>query len=91
METIIMTLKTVILTPAVLAVMLATTAAHAQSVSAEIDVNGDGMYSFPEVMAAMPDMTEDTFGALDVNGDGLLDADEIAVGVDAGVLPGTDG
>ncbi|WP_411889834.1 hypothetical protein [Yoonia sp. SDW83-1] len=54
---------------------------------AAIDVNGDGMYSFPELQAVMPEMTEDEFTALDSTGDGLLDADEISVGVEAGLLP----
>ena len=55
--------------------------------SADIDINGDGMYSFPELMAVMPEITEDDFAALDTSGDGLLDADEIAAGVEAGDLP----
>ena len=56
-----------------------------------IDVNGDGNYSFPELQVAMPDMTIDGFTALDANGDGLLDADEIAVCVEAELLPPVDG
>ena len=56
-----------------------------------IDVNGDGNYSFPELQVAMPDMTIDGFTALDANGDGLLDADEIAVSVEAELLPPVDG
>lgn len=56
-----------------------------------IDLNGDGNYSFPELQVAMPDMTIDGFTALDANGDGLLDADEIAVGVEAELLPPVDG
>ena len=56
-----------------------------------IDVNGVGNYSFPELQVAMPDMTIDGFTALDANGDGLLDADEIAVGVEAELLPPVDG
>ncbi len=56
-----------------------------------IDVNGDGNYSFPELQVAMPYMTIDGFTALDANGDGLLDADEIAVGVEAELLPPVDG
>jgi hypothetical protein len=55
---------------------------------AAIDINGDGMYSYPELMAVMPDMSEDAFATLDASGDGLLDADEIAAGVAAGILPG---
>jgi hypothetical protein len=87
-ETFVMTLKTSFLISTAAAVTLAGTA-FAQS--AEIDVNADGLYSFQEVQAVLPEMTEDTFGALDTNGDGLLDADEIAVGVEAGVLPASDG
>ena len=54
---------------------------------AEIDINGDGMYSYPELQAVMPEMTEDDFTAMDTSGDGLLDADEIAVATEAGLLP----
>jgi len=54
---------------------------------AAIDINGDGMYSFPEVQAVMPEMTEDDFTVLDTSGDGLLDADEITAAVEAGLLP----
>ncbi|HEV8035657.1 hypothetical protein [Yoonia sp.] len=56
--------------------------------SADIDINGDGMYSYPEIQAVMPEMSEDDFSALDTSGDGLLDADEIAAAVAAGLLPG---
>ncbi len=56
--------------------------------NAEIDINGDGMYSYPELQAVMPEMSEDDFTALDTSGDGLLDAGEIAVAVEAGILPG---
>ena len=54
---------------------------------AAIDINGDGMYSLPELQAVMPEMTDDDFVVLDTSGDGVLDADEIAVGVSAGMLP----
>ncbi|MFT6074412.1 MAG: hypothetical protein ACJAZ1_001328 [Yoonia sp.] len=52
-----------------------------------IDINGDGMYSLPEIQAVMPKISEDDFVVLDTSGDGILDADEIAVGVSAGMLP----
>lgn len=77
-----MTRKTLMLIP--VALLLATPLA---AQDAAIDVNADGMYSFPELQAAMPDMTEDTFVTLDANGDGLLDAAEIAAGTEAGLLP----
>ncbi|WP_439155853.1 hypothetical protein [Yoonia sp.] len=80
-----MTYPTKLLTPfAVLAVL----AVPAFAQDAAIDINGDGMYSFPEVQAVAPEVTEDAFTGLDTSGDGLLDADEIAAGVAAGVLPG---
>lgn len=72
-----------------LAIGLLGTTAFAQS--AAVDTNGDGMYSLPEVQAAMPDMSQDDFVLLDANGDGLLDADEIAAGTEAGILPAMDG
>ena len=62
-------------------------AVPAMAQNAEIDVNGDGMYSFPELQAALPDLTDEDFDALDTNGDGLLDAEEIAAGEASGVLP----
>ncbi|WP_019953819.1 hypothetical protein [Yoonia vestfoldensis] len=68
-----------------LVTLVAALPAFAQSTA--IDVNGDGRYSFPEVQAAAPEVSEDAFAALDVNGDGLLDSDEIAVGEGAGTLP----
>lgn len=55
--------------------------------SADIDINGDGMYSYPEIQAVMPEMSEEDFTVLDTSGDGLLDADEIAVATEAGLLP----
>ena len=73
-----------LLTPVVLVTALA---APAFAQDAVIDVNGDGMYSFPEVQAVLPEMTEDQFTTLDSTGDGLLDTDEITVGVNAGLLP----
>lgn len=59
----------------------------AMAQDAAIDVNGDGNYSFPELQAAVPDITLDDFTLLDANGDGLLDAEEIAVGIEADLLP----
>lgn len=71
-----------------LALVLATPAVAQM---AEIDVNADGMLSFPELQAAMPDMTDEDFTTLDANGDGLLDADEVAAAVEAGLLPAMEG
>lgn len=54
---------------------------------AEIDINGDGMYSYAELQAVMPEITEDDFTSMDTSGDGLLDADEIASAQASGMLP----
>ncbi|MCK0121593.1 hypothetical protein MWU61_13660 [Loktanella sp. F6476L] len=70
-------------TPAIALVM---TAGAASAQAASIDVNGDGMYSFPELQAAMPEITEDAYVVLDVNGDGLLEADEITAAIEAGLI-----
>lgn len=74
-----------------LSLPLALLALPAAAQDATIDVNGDRNYSYPELQVAMPDMTIDDFTMLDGNGDGLLDAEEIAVGVEADMLPPTEG
>ena len=74
-----------------LALVATCAAAPLAAQDAEIDVDADGMYSYPELQAVMPEMTEDQFTVLDVNGDGLLDADEIAAGTEAGLLPASEG
>lgn len=66
-------------------------AASAVAQDLAIDVNGDGMYSYPELLAVMPEMSEEDFTLLDADGDGLLNADEIAAGTEAGILPAADG
>jgi hypothetical protein len=52
-----------------------------------MDADADGMVSFVELQAAMPDMTEETLMTMDVNGDGMLDADEVAAATEAETLP----
>ncbi|MFN3664359.1 hypothetical protein [Yoonia sp.] len=59
----------------------------AMAQNADIDINGDGMYSLAEIRAALPDFSDDDFDRLDSNNDGLLDADEIAAGEAEGLLP----
>tara|TARA_R110002049_G_scaffold36661_1_gene116631 strand:+ start:174 stop:503 length:330 start_codon:yes stop_codon:yes gene_type:complete len=83
-----MTSKFKILTPVL---VLIAAPAFAQEMDAAIDVNGDGMYSFPELQAVDAELTEDAFTVMDVNGDGLLDGDEVAAATDAGLMPMSDG
>lgn len=81
-----MTMKSYVF-PAVAAMTLGFAGvALAQDVDAAIDTNGDGMYSFPELTVAYPDMTEEVFTTLDASGDGLLDGAEVAAGVEAGTI-----
>lgn len=70
-----------------LTAVLALLAIPAFAQDAAIDINGDGMYSFPELQAVMPEMSEDDFTTMDTSGDGLLDAEEIEAATAAGMLP----
>ncbi|WP_375255635.1 hypothetical protein [Yoonia sp.] len=72
---------------AILTLSAAVFAAPVLAQSADIDINGDGMYSYAEVRAYAPDLSQETFNVVDTSGDGLLDASEIAAGVSAGLLP----
>ncbi|MDC1230987.1 hypothetical protein N8140_02540 [Octadecabacter sp.] len=64
--------------------------ATAQEADPNIDVNGDGFYSFPEVGTVYPDLTDADFTAMDTTGDGLLDMAEVAAAQDAGLMPITE-
>lgn len=75
---------------ALITLPLLAVAAPAMAQNTMIDTDQDGMYSYTEVQTAMPEMSMDDFTILDSNGDGLLDADEIAVGVEAGMLPASE-
>ncbi|WP_457648710.1 hypothetical protein [Profundibacter sp.] len=76
--------KIVTYTATAIALTLAATAVSAQS---EIDADGDGLLSYNELLAAYPAMTEENFTAIDTNSDGAVDADEMKVATDAGMLP----
>lgn len=52
-----------------------------------IDTDGDGMVSWDELQAALPDATEEAFTAADVDADGMLTAEELLAAQDAGTLP----
>ena len=68
------------------ATILALTATSINAQSA-IDTDGDGLLSYNELLAAHPDMTEENFVAMDTNADGAVDADELQVASEAGLLP----
>jgi hypothetical protein len=54
------------------------------------DANQDGMLSYEEVQAILPEVTTDTFMAVDADGDGLINADELAMAQTEGLMPEAD-
>ena len=52
-----------------------------------MDANGDGVFSYDEMLVAIPELTEETFIAIDVSGDGLVDPEEYAAAQEAGLVP----
>ena len=67
--------------------MMIALSATALSAQAEVDVDGDGVLSYNEMLAAYPAMTEESFIAMDTNADGAVDADELKVANEAGLIP----
>lgn len=65
-------------------------AAMAQDADPNIDVNGDGFYSYPEVGSMFPDVTAADFSAMDTTGDGLLDMAEVMAAQDGGLWPAAE-
>lgn len=59
--------------------------AHAQT--AVEDTDGNGVYSFEELVAVFPDLTQEVFSAADADGDGALSADELSAAQAAGNIP----
>ncbi|MCL4674875.1 MAG: hypothetical protein KJZ59_02320 [Pararhodobacter sp.] len=70
-----------------LAVMSSFAAAQAFADTELADANGDGVYSYEELLVAYPDLTQADFDAADADDSGALDADEIAAAKEAGQLP----
>lgn len=76
-------MKNIALQTAMMIALSATTL----SAQAEMDSDGDGVLSYNEILAAHPTMTEETFVTIDANADGVVDADELKVANEAGLLP----
>jgi Ca2+-binding EF-hand superfamily protein len=53
----------------------------------DMDTDGDGVFSFAELVAGYPDLSEETFTALDTDGDGSVSEAELAAAVQAGTIP----
>lgn len=66
--------------------VLAATLAQAATME-ELDTNADGMVTFDEIQAAMPDVTEEVFTLADANQDGMIDVEEYNAAQETGLLP----
>lgn len=71
-----------------LSAAVALTAVQAHAEVTVTDTDGNGTYSMEELVAAYPDLTEETFKAIDANADGAVDAEELAAAVAAGTIAG---
>lgn len=71
----------------ILALVAVAGTASAQDVDPNIDVNGDGFYSFPEVGTVYFEVTSAVFAQIDTTGNGLLDMAEVAAAQAAGLMP----
>ncbi|WP_343116956.1 EF-hand domain-containing protein [Ostreiculturibacter nitratireducens] len=71
-----------------LGAILTVAAAQANAETVVTDTDGNGVYSMEELVAAYPDLTEETFAAIDANADGSVDADELQAAVEAGTIAG---
>ena len=60
---------------------------YAMGQASSLDADGDGMVTYDELAAVMPEMTQDSFVVLDINADGALDASELAAAQEAGLIP----
>jgi RecJ-like exonuclease len=72
---------------AVLALTAVAGGAVAQEADPNIDVNGDGFYSFPEVSTIYTDVTYETFTAMYTTGAGLMDMAYVMAAQEAGLMP----
>lgn len=78
-------MKTMILSSAAMFALVAS--ATAMSASTEMDADGDGVYSFAELLVSNPTLSEETYTTMDANADGAVDPEELAAAQDAGLYP----
>lgn len=57
--------------------------ATAQTTFAQLDLDGSGGLSFPEIVVVLPDLTEDEFNTADANSDTELSPEEVSALVSA--------
>lgn len=51
------------------------------------DANGDGAWSYEELVVAYPELTQESFLSIDVDADGVVSADEYTAAQASGLLP----
>ena len=66
--------------------LTAVTAANAVTLS-DLDADGDGMVTFEELTAVLPEISEEVFSTADLNADGMIDEEELTGAQDVGILP----
>ena len=71
---------------AVGAMVAALFAAPVLAAVSDIDTDGDNLASFAEMVAAYPDLTEETFAEIDTSGDTFVDEAELTAAVEAGIV-----
>ncbi|MEL7012692.1 MAG: EF-hand domain-containing protein [Pseudomonadota bacterium] len=54
-----------------------------------LDADGDGAVTMSEFNNAMPEAGVSVFAEIDADANGVLDAEELALAIDSGVLPDT--
>ncbi len=59
----------------------------AQAQTVVEDTDGNGVYSFEELVVAFPELTQEVFAAADADADGALSAEELAAAQAAGNIP----
>ena len=70
-----------------LGAILAVALSQAKAQTVVTDLDGNGVYSMEELVAAYPDLTEAQLSAADSNSDGSVDAAELAAAIAAGHIP----
>ena len=72
---------------ATLALTLGAGAAVAQDMDMSADTNGDGAFSYEELLTVHPDLSEQTFLAIDTDANGAISPEEMAAAMDSGLMP----
>lgn len=73
--------------PALIVALITATSASTALAEDGPDMDGDGLLTMDEVVAAWPDVTENAFIAADADANGTLDEAEVAAAVEAGLIP----